>query len=257
MNDVTLDAAEHRRWSQEGLLMLPAGRVVCTELAESLDRWTDELSRYREQPGKWMMYFETSSLDGCRILNRIENFVQHHDGFMALHRSQLIHGIVAQLVGEPVVLFKDKVNFKQPGADGFKPHQDAHAWEGLYEGLINHVTVAVAIDAATSENGCLEFVAGRHRGGLIGSKWEEIPPLEAAELPWFSLPMERGDVVVFHSYTPHRSAPNTTLKRRRMLFLTYNLAAEGDLRARYYADKRKSYPPDCERRIGVTYEYKI
>ncbi len=35
-----------------------------------------------------------------------------------------LRGAVATLFGEPAMLFKDKINFKLPGGDGFKPHQD-------------------------------------------------------------------------------------------------------------------------------------
>ncbi len=49
--------------------------------------------------------------------------------------------------------------------------------------------------------------------------------------------MRAGSVLWFHSRTPHRSGPNTTGTARRALFLTYNAAAEGNLRQAYYDDK--------------------
>lgn len=44
---------------------------------------------------------------------------------------------------------------------------------------------------------------------------------------------------------------------RRVLYMTYNRAAEGDHRARYYTDKRKSYPPDCERDPDKRYVFRV
>jgi len=70
-------------------------------------------------------------------------------------------------------------------------------------------------------------------------------------------PARPGDVAFFDSYVPHRSGPNLTAKPRRVLYVTYNRASEGDHRLRYYADKRKSYPPDCEREPGKQYVYKV
>ena len=64
-------------------------------------------------------------------------------------------------------------------------------------------------------------------------------------------------MVLFDAYVPHRSAPNLTDSPRRVLYLTYNKASEGDHRERYYADKRKSFPPDCEREAGKDYAYKV
>jgi hypothetical protein len=45
--------------------------------------------------------------------------------------------------------------------------------------------------------------------------------------------------------------------QRRNLYLTYNRASEGDHREKYFADKRKSYPPDLEREPGKEYSFKV
>ena len=42
-----------------------------------------------------------------------------------------------------------------------------------------------------------------------------------------------------------------------MLYVTYNRRADGDHRLRYYADKRRSFPPDCEREPGREYVYRV
>ena len=42
-----------------------------------------------------------------------------------------------------------------------------------------------------------------------------------------------------------------------MLYVTYNPAAEGDHRERYFADKRASFPPDIEREPGKAYVFRV
>jgi len=42
-----------------------------------------------------------------------------------------------------------------------------------------------------------------------------------------------------------------------VLYSTYNKAGEGSYRARYYADKRITLPPDIEKEEGKIYTYKI
>jgi ectoine hydroxylase-related dioxygenase (phytanoyl-CoA dioxygenase family) len=71
------------------------------------------------------------------------------------------------------------------------------------------------------------------------------------------LPTAPGDAVFFDSYVPHASKPNLTPDSRRVLYLTYNRAADGDLRARYFADKRAAFPPDIDRKPGVEYRYRV
>jgi len=56
---------------------------------------------------------------------------------------------------------------------------------------------------------------------------------------------------------PPRSGPSLTDRPRRGLSVTYNRAVEGDRRLRCDADRRRSYPPDCEREPGRTYVYRV
>jgi hypothetical protein len=71
------------------------------------------------------------------------------------------------------------------------------------------------------------------------------------------IPTLPGDVLFFDSYVPHASKPNLSSHRRRILYLTYNRASDGDHRARYYADKRSSFPPDIDRLPGVEYRFRV
>jgi ectoine hydroxylase-related dioxygenase (phytanoyl-CoA dioxygenase family) len=202
-----------------------------------------------------MKYFDDSlTTPGRRILNRVENFCPYHDGFDGLMRRSELPARIAELFGEAAVLFKEKINFKLPGG-GFEAHQDVHAGWDAYAAL--HITALISVDAATPANGCLEVAAGQHRRGLIGESWR---PMEGDELDGFefhALPTEPGDAVFFDSFTPHCSQPNLTDTARRVLYITYNKAREGDHRARYYADKRKSYPPDIERDPHKDYQFRV
>jgi ectoine hydroxylase-related dioxygenase (phytanoyl-CoA dioxygenase family) len=112
----------------------------------------------------------------------------------------------------------------------------------------------VTLDPATLENGCLEIAAGRHREGLIGEQWV---PLESQGLALDPVPTAPGDVIFFDSFVPHASKPNLTDAPRRILYLTYNLASHGDRRARYFADKHASFPPDIDRDGEKTYVFRV
>jgi len=52
------------------------------------------------------------------------------------------------------------------------------------------------------------------------------------------VPVEPGDAVLFTSFLPHRSGPNRSVTPRRLIYAVYNAAAEGDLRAAYFATKQ-------------------
>lgn len=215
--------------------------------------WTEEVTNYPEVPGKYMMYFEQSKLDDSqRILSRMEDVEPFHAGFSELFTKGAIQQITSQLFNDEAILFKDKINFKMPGGDGFKAHQDVQAGWDTYAKL--HITALISVDESNIENGCLEMASGYHDKGLIGEKWK---PLEEEALDYEAIPTKPGDAVFFDSYAPHRSAPNLTNKQRRVLYVTYNAAAEGDHRRQYYDDKRLSYPPDIEREPDKDYQFRV
>ena len=81
--------------------------------------------------------------------------------------------------------------------------------------------------------------------------------MDEAGLGLHPIPTEPGDAVFFDSFVPHASKPNFTAKPRRILYLTYNLLSDGDHRARYYADKHASFPPDIERDSGTDYVFRV
>jgi 2-aminoethylphosphonate dioxygenase len=223
---------------------------------EQLARFTDELCELPEVAGKQMLYREPSLLDEqARVFQRVENFCSFHAGFDQLIRGGRLESAVEQLLGGPAVLFKEKINFKKPGGAGFEAHQDQQAGWSRYAPLF--VTALVSIDAATLENGCLEIADCPRQSRLIGREWE---PLSVADMAGFELrpvPTRPGDVLFFDSFVPHASASNLTPKQRRVLYVTYNRASDGDHRVSYYADKRASFPPDVERLPGVTYRFRV
>lgn len=227
--------------------LLDAGRT------RALRAWTDEVVAWGELPGRHMMYFDATARG--RLLNRIENFVPYHAGFAELTHSSELRGAAAQLLGEPAVLFKDKINFKLPGGGGFEPHQDVQAGWAKYGRL--HLTAAISIDRAGIDNGCLEVARGRHTRERIGREWEPLSAAELGDIEFVPVETEPGDAVFFDSFVPHRSEPNPTHLPRRLLYVTYGRAADGDRRAEYFADKRASYPPDIERVPGREYRYRV
>jgi len=241
-------------YRRDGFLAVPG--LFDAAAMQRITSWTDEVQAYPEVPGEYMMYFEESLLEpGERVLSRIENICPYHEGFNALVTGDELLGRTSELLGEPAVFFKEKINFKLPGGGGFKAHQDMQAGWDTYGSL--YITALVSIDEATVENGCLELAPGAHTRGMIGEMWRPLDEAEMERIEFIACPAQPGDVVFFDAFTPHRSEPNMTASPRRVLYVTYNRLSEGDHRQRYYADKRKNYPPDCEREPGKKYVFRV
>ena len=185
-----------------------------------IERWAGEVEAMPEESGKQWIYWEESQTEpGNKIVSRIE-----------------------------------KINFKKPGGDGFKPHQDSQAGWDTYADFF--ISVLVCIDEATIENGCLQIVGGEHSKGLYTS-FEPIPDDEMAKMDVIPVPTKPGDVIFFDSFAPHSSEPNHTDKTRRIYFATYNKASAGDHHEAYYVDKHKSYPPDIDRLANKEYVFRV
>jgi len=225
-------------------------------MVRDISKWTDEILAWPEVAGRHMVCYEDSLIEGGgKVVSRVENFCPYHPGFAALMKGDPLIGAVSRLLDAPAVLFKEKINFKMPGGDGFKPHQDAQAGWGVYAPF--HITALIGIDPATPENGCLELVPGWHDRGLVGEEWRPLDDAVIANMAFEPYPTRPGDVVFFDSFTPHQSAPNLTADPRRVLYITCNSRDAGDHRSRYFADKRKNYPPDIERETGKEYVYRV
>jgi len=245
-------ALEH--YALKGWVVVPG--FFSGEQTAQLVRFAHEVCELPEVAGKQMVYRESSLLDAqARLFQRVENFCSYHPGFDKLIRGGQLEWAVEQLLGEPAVLFKEKINFKMSGGAGFEPHQDQQAGWSRYAPLF--VTAMVSIDPSTRENGCLEISNGPRQSGLIGREWEPLTAAEMAEFDLMAVPTRPGDVVFFDSFVPHASGPNLTSNPRRVLYVTYNRASDGDHRASYCADKRASFPPDIERLPGVEYRFRV
>jgi ectoine hydroxylase-related dioxygenase (phytanoyl-CoA dioxygenase family) len=223
---------------------------------QAISDWTDELEARTEVVGGHWMYRQPSLLDPSKkVIQRIENFCPTHADYAALANSSRLSEAMTQLLGEPSRLFKEKINFKEPGGAGFKLHQDQQAGWGRYAPLF--VTAMVCIDPSTVENGCLELAADLPRvTRLIGEEWRPLDEQETG-LTMIKLPMKPGDAIFFDSFAPHSSQDNLSSSRRRALFFTYNGASHGDVRQLYHDDKRAACPPDIERAPGAEYNFRV
>ncbi len=239
------------QFKEDGFLLVRNG--FNQEDTEKIELWTTDLANLPEESGKQWVYHETSKLDpNLDLINRIENISPYHEGFAEL--SEVLAQPISKLLDEEAVLFKEKINFKMPGGDGFKPHQDSQAgWEDYANYFIS---VMVCVDEATIENGCLQMVSGFQNRGLY-REWEPLTDEDMSSMDFVHCPTKPGDIVFFDCYAPHASEPNLTDTTRRLYFATYNKLSEGDNLKQYYADKYKSFPPDIDRIAGKEYIFRV
>lgn len=196
-----------------------------------------------------VQFIKNGKVQQRRTLTRLENFVDTHEGWSALCHGYLAN-ILSAVIGEKMVLYKEKLNLKPPGGSGFAPHLDSPSLRIALgnDGPQTFCTVMVAIDDMTLSNGCLRLTRGpwseeNHidviqpeengnpdAGGRAGAIENKI----ADTLAFDDIICKGGTIAAFNGWAPHRSAANMSPFPRRAVFLTYNPESEGDFHSRYY-----------------------
>jgi len=83
------------------------------------------------------------------------------------------------------------------------------------------LTVWIALDDCTTDNGCLWVLPGSQQLGLVHHGARGALRAAAVEETGVALPMRAGDAALFRSLLLHRSLPNVTARDRVALYLRY------------------------------------
>eukprot|EP00526_Cylindrotheca_closterium_P018737 CAMPEP_0113645198 /NCGR_PEP_ID=MMETSP0017_2-20120614/23808_1 /TAXON_ID=2856 /ORGANISM="Cylindrotheca closterium" /LENGTH=363 /DNA_ID=CAMNT_0000556889 /DNA_START=7 /DNA_END=1098 /DNA_ORIENTATION=+ /assembly_acc=CAM_ASM_000147 len=222
--------------------------------SEHMRKITDELvwggdRMQADRTHETIQVYKNGAMEHRRTLTRLENFVDCHKEWKQLCRGYLCD-IVSAALGQRMVLYKEKLNLKPAGGSGFAPHLDSPSLKvALGEnGPQNFVTVMVAIDDMTEQNGCLRICKGpwneenhveviepeKDGNPDAGGRAGAIEDPTAENLSFANIVCKGGSIVAFNGWAPHRSASNKSPFSRRAVFLTYNPASEGDFREQYY-----------------------
>ena len=125
--------------------------------------------------------------------------------------------IIADLLGtDDIKMYGDQLFMKPPEVGAEQPwHQDSASWRDIFP--MDLVSAWTAIDEADQGNGCLEFVPGTQRWGMMQRPRLRTFHEDLGREPWpaVAVPLKPGSVSFHHSLTVHRSGANTSGRRRR------------------------------------------
>jgi ectoine hydroxylase-related dioxygenase (phytanoyl-CoA dioxygenase family) len=224
-----LDESAFEQYQREGYL------VVEDALPEGLvDRARRRLHAYasgeRDAPFSAMVEPEAEAdsvadadPDEVRKFEGLD-MVREDDVFRAVADAAGVVDPVVDLLGPHVKLLRSAAMMKPPGIGSEKRlHQDAAYYPIRPH---DHVTAWIALDEATTENGCMTVAPGGHHDGLYDHRAEEydtdiVIPESAYDGSFVEVPMAPGDVLLSHCLVPHRTGPNRTEKPRRALIMAY------------------------------------
>jgi ectoine hydroxylase-related dioxygenase (phytanoyl-CoA dioxygenase family) len=195
-------------------------RLHC--LAAQLDERHDpSLGDFQREP-----FARDQSRNGLPVLRKIENTRAHSQLFCQLAAHPRLVAVVQELLGPDLLLFRSTLMLKPAfhgSAHGL--HQDSAYWPMEPPSL---VTVSIALDDSTPENGCFKVIPASHKWGL--QQWGHIarpadaPLTERDDLDLsaqIDVPLKAGSALFFHSLLVHGSGPNKTPHSRNTALYAY------------------------------------
>lgn len=212
---------------------------------EKCKQMADELQIFPEKANGPMKYFEISETSETEILNRVENFAESKFDLCNNIFYDKIPSFLKNVFGSDFFLLKEKINFKMPGGEGFRAHQDAPAFTRFVKNEM--FTFMIPVQAINTKNGCLKISENYFKNEIITHENGTISDEIFNKITWKEISMNERDVLLFSSMLLHRSESNKSNSPRKSYFITYNQESDGDLRNEYFKYKREKFPPRIER----------
>ena len=141
--------------------------------------------------------------------------------------------ILEVILAPNIEFLSDKVVFKSDAMTFASPwHQDWHYWHGAHK-----LSIWVALDDATVENGCLKLFPGSHKSAIVHDGdasdghgfGNRLRPDAVDENLAVTAELEAGGAVFFHDLTLHASHPNRSGSERWVWIPTYRDAKAEDM----------------------------
>lgn len=139
--------------------------------------------------------------------------------------------LVEDLIGPNIGLFTSHFICKAPFKGRRTPwHEDSAYWNGKFDRLDKIVTVWLAIDDSTLENGCMGVIPGTHAHGFSGYEAVDTAAntfgteirqgsFRKEDAVWFEL--ERGTCSLHDARIIHGAGPNNSPMRRTSYTMRY------------------------------------
>jgi phytanoyl-CoA hydroxylase len=228
-------AQEKDFYQENGFLSVP-GFLDATELAA----WRDVVDAAIGSRGAQRFSFASDEAGDIASQARDSEDQQYYDQVFTQRvnlwqtndalKDLLLQRDLGQFVGElaevdGLRVWHDQALVKEPYANPTAYHLDVPYWSFTSP---DAVTIWIALDDATAENGCLHYVPGSHKaqkfdnvgiGNQIGALFDVYP--EWHDVRAVACPVPAGGAVLHNGLTFHGAGANMTPGRRRAMTCAY------------------------------------
>ncbi|MFJ5817482.1 phytanoyl-CoA dioxygenase family protein [Streptomyces sp. NPDC093108] len=183
-----------------------------------------------------------SAQQGEKVPQKIIDAALHDPFFMKLAHHPRILDFVELALGPVIRLNTSTVWLKPPNIGAtMEAHQDAAHWKHIQPP--RYLTVWIAVDESTLDNGCLHFKRGSHSHGIYPHSLLDNqycisdPGVVGGES--IAVPLPAGGCSFHLGTTVHWSGPNRTQDHRRGAAFTY---FSGSSSVADWAEKQHPFP---------------
>ncbi len=156
-------------------------------------------------------------------VRKFMHFVEYQQDLLNLAENPALIRVVTNIIGGIPELFQDMALLKPPRIGREKPWHQDHAYFH-YELQARVVGVWIALDNATTENGCMVVLPGSHlRGPVVHFRrrdWQ-ICDTDANQGKAVAVPLKPGGALFFSSLMQHGTPSNQSTMRRRAIQFHY------------------------------------
>ncbi len=154
-------------------------------------------------------------------------FVDYDPRLKAMAEHSQLTRVLTRLLGDSPSLFQDMARLKPPQIGREKPWHQDHAYFDLPLSA-PVVGVWIALDEATTENGCMLVYPGSHRAGPVvhfsRRDWQICDSYNRT-YGALAVPLKPGGALFFHSLMQHGTPANTSTARRRAVQFHYKASS--------------------------------
>ncbi len=197
-------------------------RQEISAISDEVDRVIEGMASYL--PDKEVVFEPDTQPPRLRNAFRLHIY---NDTFLQAAKHPSLIGAVQSILGKTLRLYGSQVFAKPAQVGSIVPrHQDMPYWPFQpYEML----SAWIALDDSTIENGCVRYVAGSHKLGMLphapsgvtGNSLGVVADPRIDALPEYPAEVRRGSCILHHCLTVHRSDANRSDKPRRGLIYVY------------------------------------
>lgn len=228
--------------------ILEVAKEQLEHLIEPLETELGYDSRSKEYRTKVIDY-SSKTKDEYMTVRRLRQVYERSPLFKAWMEDEKIRPVLQQVLDDKVVLttaHHNSIMTKMPHLSSETGwHQDRRYWSYSDDNL---VSVWLALEDETSQNGVLEFIPGSHKMHFTVEQFDEKEYFSKTYAPnkkiiakKISTELKKGDVIIFHSLLLHRANQNITDKPK--ISFVYTVKA---LQTKALEGTRSSQFPEIE-----------